>query len=94
MNINRINSIEPIGRIDSSDIVSRTAKTERGASIQVSSEARQAQTLRLAADVAMSSPAIRTDRVAELKAKLNEPSYLNDSLISNTADHILKAFGL
>jgi negative regulator of flagellin synthesis FlgM len=94
MNINRINAIEPVGRVDSSETVARISKTERGASIQVSSEARQAQTLRLAADVAMSSPAIRTDRVADLKAKINDPSYMNDTLISHTADHILKAFGL
>jgi negative regulator of flagellin synthesis FlgM len=34
-------------------------------------------------------PNVRADRVAELKAKINDPAYINESLIKLTADRVV-----
>jgi negative regulator of flagellin synthesis FlgM len=38
---------------------------------------------------AADAPDIRADRVAELKAKINDPAYINESLIKLTADRVV-----
>ncbi|MDR1467867.1 MAG: flagellar biosynthesis anti-sigma factor FlgM [Spirochaetaceae bacterium] len=38
---------------------------------------------------AANTPDIRADRVAELKAKINDPAYINESLIKLTADRVV-----
>jgi negative regulator of flagellin synthesis FlgM len=38
---------------------------------------------------AADTPDIRADRVAELKAKINDPAYINESLIKLTADRVV-----
>jgi negative regulator of flagellin synthesis FlgM len=34
------------------------------------------------------SPTLRADRIAELKAKINDPAYINESIIKLTADRV------
>jgi negative regulator of flagellin synthesis FlgM len=34
-------------------------------------------------------PDVRADRVAELKAKINDPAYINESIIKLTADRVV-----
>jgi negative regulator of flagellin synthesis FlgM len=41
-----------------------------------------------------SSPEIGEDRIAELREKINDPSYINERLVDATADKIMDAFGL
>ncbi|MFA6508565.1 MAG: flagellar biosynthesis anti-sigma factor FlgM [Treponemataceae bacterium] len=45
-------------------------------------------------ELVSSADDVRADRIAELKQKINDPSYINDKLISDTADRIMTAFGL
>jgi negative regulator of flagellin synthesis FlgM len=35
------------------------------------------------------APDVRADRVAELKAKINDPAYINESIIKLTADRVV-----
>ena len=94
MTINRIDSLEPL---QSGKKPGRSGEVERGKerdSISLSSEAVEKAELYKAMELAATAEDVRTEKVAELKAKINDPSYLNDIIIRATADRILDAFGL
>ncbi|MDR2110468.1 MAG: flagellar biosynthesis anti-sigma factor FlgM [Spirochaetaceae bacterium] len=94
MTIDRIGSIDPIQpgkKTGRSSQVSENAKTD---SITLSSEALEKGDLYQAIEIVSSTADVRVDRVEELKKKINDPSYINDTVIQATADKILDAFGL
>jgi len=91
MTIDRIGPIDPIqpgkkpGRPNQ---VSENPKTD---SINISSEAQmKAEQLKVKV-LAAAAADIRADRVAELREKINDPSYINDKLVEATADKIIDA---
>lgn len=91
MTIDRLNSIDPIrdpSKASSSEKVSRAA---HGDSIAISSDAAQKADLYKAIEVAKAAPnpEPRSELIASLKAKINDPSYLNEAVISATADRII-----
>lgn len=94
MTIDRIGSIDPIqggkktGRAGN---VRRTADTD---SIALSTEAMEKGDLFQAVELVSSASDVRADKIAELKKKINDPDYLNDAMVSATADRIMDAFGL
>jgi negative regulator of flagellin synthesis FlgM len=70
--------------------VNRTPQTD---SITLSAEAVEKGELYRANALVESAPDVRLDRIAELKKKINDPSYINDTLVSATADKIMDALG-
>jgi negative regulator of flagellin synthesis FlgM len=94
MTIDRINPLEPIQPGKKSG---RSGQVERGKesdSISLSSEAVEKAELYQAMELVSAADDVRTERIAELKAKINDPSYINDKILQATADKILDAFGL
>ena len=91
MTIDRIGSIDPIqpgkkpGRAEHA---SGSSKTD---SINISSEAQKKAEIFRAQELAASAPEIRSERVAELKERINDPSYINDKVINATADRLIDA---
>jgi negative regulator of flagellin synthesis FlgM len=47
-----------------------------------------------AVELVSSASDVRADRIEELKRKINDPSYITETLISATADKIMDVFGL
>jgi negative regulator of flagellin synthesis FlgM len=94
MTIDRIGYTDPIqpgkktGRNESAN------QNSKSDSINLSSEAIEKSELYRAIEVASTAPDVRADLVAEMKAKINDPSYLNDRILQSTADKIIEAFGL
>jgi negative regulator of flagellin synthesis FlgM len=94
MMINGIGSIDPIqpgkktGRINQ---VQETAKTD---TISLSTEALERSRLDRAMELVAAAPDVRAERVAELRAKINDPSYINGVLIEATADRLMEALGI
>ena len=89
MTINKIGSIEPIqpGRKpERNNQVSGGLKTD---TISISSEAQEKAELLRAREIAAAAPEVRAERIAELKIKINDPSYLNDRIINATADNLI-----
>jgi negative regulator of flagellin synthesis FlgM len=92
--------IDRIGSIDPMQPGKKAAKTEavhtplKSDSVAVSSEALEKGEIYHALEIISSADDVRADRIAELKQKINDPSYINDKLISDTADRIMTAFGL
>ena len=94
MMIDRIGSIDPIQpgkKTAKSDAVRSTSKAD---SVAVSSEAMERGELYHAVELVSGADDVRMDRIAELKQKINDPSYINEKLIADTADRIMTAFGL
>ena len=42
-------------------------------------------------EMAASAPDLRAERIEELKAKINDPAYLNSEVIAATADKLIDA---
>jgi negative regulator of flagellin synthesis FlgM len=93
MTIDRIGPIDPIQPGKKPGQAGRIARTEKSDSIDLSSEAVEKGELYQAIELVSTTSDIRADRVAELKQKINDPSYINDAVIKATADKILDVFG-
>jgi len=94
MTIDRINPLEPL---QPGKKAGRGGELERGKekdSISLSSEAVEKAELYRAMELVSTADDVRVDRIAELKAKINDPSYINDTILRATADRIMDAFGL
>jgi negative regulator of flagellin synthesis FlgM len=94
MTINGISPIEPIQSGKKPGQNSRLNQAAEGDSISLSSEALKKGELYQALELVTAASDIRTDRVEELKQKINDPSYINEAIIRATADKIMDAFGL
>jgi anti-sigma28 factor (negative regulator of flagellin synthesis) len=92
MTIDRLNSIDPLRDPAKPSSSERVSRAVRGDSIDVSSDAAQKAELYNAMEVAKSAPEVRSDLVAALKAKIQDPGYINDAVVSMTADRILDQF--
>ena len=62
--------------------------------VSISQEARDAEEIRFLKEVADETPDIRMDKVEAFKAKLNDPNYINDTLLAKTADKFMEALGI
>jgi negative regulator of flagellin synthesis FlgM len=94
MTIDRINPLEPL---QSGKKSGRNNEVERGKqsdSISLSSEAVEKAELYRAIELVSAAEDVRSARIAELKARINDPSYLNDAVLKATADRVMDAFGL
>ncbi|MDR0400015.1 MAG: flagellar biosynthesis anti-sigma factor FlgM [Treponema sp.] len=63
-------------------------------SISLSPEALEKAEIYRAAALVAASPDTRAQRIAELKAKIDDPSYIDNRILEATADKILESFGL
>ena len=89
MTINGIGSIDPIQPHKKPGPASRVNENRGADSINISSEAQEKAELYRVKELAAAAPEVRAERVAELKEKINDPSYLNDKVMNATADKIM-----
>ncbi|MEE1165663.1 MAG: flagellar biosynthesis anti-sigma factor FlgM [Treponema sp.] len=87
--INALNNVQGTKR------TSQTQKSSFGSdSISVSAEAKEMAEIYYMKQVAAETPDVRADRIAEVKAKLQDPNYFNSERIASAADRIMESFGL
>jgi negative regulator of flagellin synthesis FlgM len=91
MTVDKIGSIDPIQPGKKPGRANQVRETLKSDSISISSEAVEKAELYRAMELAAAAPDVRAEKVAELKAKINDPSYLNDQVISATADKLIDA---
>ena len=89
MTIDRIGSIDPIQPGRKPDPADRVSRPRGADSISISSEAQERAELLKAQQLAAAAPEIRAERIAELKEKINDPSYLNDGVLNATAERLI-----
>ncbi|MDR2634170.1 MAG: flagellar biosynthesis anti-sigma factor FlgM [Treponema sp.] len=94
MMIDRIGSINPVAsgnKYGGNNQINQTVHTD---SISLSQEALEKSALYRAQELVVSAPEVRLDRIAELKQKIADPSYINDAVVQTTADHMIDMLGL
>lgn len=89
MTIDRLNSLDPIREPQKPSGAGQGQRVGKGDSIAISSDAVAKAELYNALEVAKAAPEVRADRVAEVKARLQDPNYINDSVLSMTADRVI-----
>lgn len=95
MMINGVNNVTQVNNIQNLRKAENTAKvTDSSDSISVSKEAKEMAELYYLDKVAESTPDVRADKIAEIKEKIKDPSYLSDATINSAADKFLSAIGL
>lgn len=87
--LNPLNNVQNIRKTDSAAKVS--SQTD---SISVSKEAVEKAEAYYLDKVAAEIPNVRADRIAEVKAKIKDPSYLSDEVILSTAEKVMSGFGI
>jgi negative regulator of flagellin synthesis FlgM len=87
--LNPLNNVQNIRKTDNAAKVS--SQTD---SISVSKEAVEKAEAYYLDKVAAETPNVRADRIAEVKAKIKDPSYLSDEVILSTAEKVMSGFGI
>jgi negative regulator of flagellin synthesis FlgM len=89
MTIDRLNSMDPIRDPQKPSSGGKPEKARGGDSISISTDATEKADLYRAIELAKAAPGTSPDRIAELKAKMNDPAYIDDAVLSITADRIM-----
>ncbi|MCL2319495.1 MAG: flagellar biosynthesis anti-sigma factor FlgM [Treponema sp.] len=91
MTVERIGPIDPIQPGKKPGRANQVSGSLGADSISISSAAQEKAELLRTQELAAAAPAIRAERVAELKEKINDPSYINEKVINATADKLIDA---
>ncbi len=94
MTIDRLGPVDPVAKYNKTGKPAKVAEQTNADTIAVSEEARRSAALQQTADIVRDTPDVRMDRVEEVKAKLQDPNYINDTIIGAVADKLLDVFGV
>jgi negative regulator of flagellin synthesis FlgM len=94
MTVDRIGSIDPIQNSKKTGRSEAIHKKADADSVSLSHEAVEKGDLYQAIELVSSASDVRADKIAELKQKINDPAYINDTVINKTAEKIMDLFGL
>ena len=89
MTIDRIGPIDPIQPGKKPGHTGQVRVTQGADSISISSEAQAKAELLRIQQMAAAAEDVRAERIAELKEKINDPAYINDTIINATANKLI-----
>jgi hypothetical protein len=92
MTIDRLGSAGPIQNLDASAKNLARVAEPRSDSLSISEEGLKKAEFFRTAEIVHAEADVRADRVAAVKAKLSDPSYLSSIVLQKTADRILEQF--
>lgn len=93
--INSVNNVSQVNNVQNIRKTENSAKViAESDSISVSKEAVEMAEAYYMDKVAAETPNVRLDRIAEVKAKIKDPSYLSNAIIQSTAEKLMASFGL
>ena len=95
MIIDKMGSLDPIKNVQKTQKRPETESLNAGYdSIEISAEARAIAEEMYLNEVSASTPDVRMDRIAEVRQKIQDPAYLNESVLSSTVDSFMESMGL
>ncbi len=94
MSIERLGPIDPIQRFNQANKAAKPQAKPGTDSVSFSDEARLKAELYQLSEQVRSVSEVRADRIAEVKRKLEDPNYINDTVIESVADRIMDSFGI
>jgi negative regulator of flagellin synthesis FlgM len=93
--IERLGGLDPLKNVQSSQKMVNKAPVKMGEdTVSVSAEAKEMAEAYYLTEVASSTPDVRSDLVSQIKEKIKDPSYINNAVISSTADKFMESIGL
>ena len=92
MTVNRISHVDPIPTGKKPGRSEQVGGNDRADTINLSSDAMKKAELYQIVELIKSAPELDEARIAELRQKIDDPSYLNEKVIKATADNILSSW--
>jgi negative regulator of flagellin synthesis FlgM len=92
MTVNRIGHVDPIPPGKKPGRSEQAGGNDRADTINLSSDAMKKAEMYQVVELIKAAPEMDEVRIAELRQKINDPSYLNEKVIKSTADNILNAW--
>lgn len=90
-----IGGIGPINNYNEYQKITKKEKTEKvltSDSVNISQEAISKADTKRAMEIVKNAPDVRLDKIAELKERMKDPNYINDTIIGSVADKIMDVF--
>lgn len=95
MAIESVGPVDPTPHYELVEGAAPAAGAEQADSVRISAEAQSASdALRVATEIALNSPDVRTDLVAEAARKLEDPAYVNAEVLDSLTDRLMDSFGV
>jgi negative regulator of flagellin synthesis FlgM len=89
--IGPINNINNYNKVNKKDPINKSNSTD---SVSISKEALNMAEANKALEIVNNAPDVRSDRVNEVKAKLQNPDYIDEIIANSIADKIMKALNI
>lgn len=94
MSIDRLGPIDPVAKFNKTQKTQRAEQKPHSDSVNFSNESRvQAELYRISEEV-RAQPDVRADRIAEVQRKMQDPSYIDDTVLLSVADRLMDVFGI
>ncbi len=94
MTIEGLGPVDPVSKYNKTEKTTKPVKKDRSDSIDVSAEAKSMGELYKASEEVKKTSDVRADKVAEVKEKLKDPSYISDKVIDSVADKLMDMFNI
>jgi negative regulator of flagellin synthesis FlgM len=94
MTIDKLGQVDPVANYQRLKKLEKVSRKDEADSVDVSSEAKQANEIYRAVEETRNASDVRLDRIEEVKRKLADPNYINDTVVSGLADKLMEAFGI
>jgi negative regulator of flagellin synthesis FlgM len=94
MTIERVNLPDPIQRLKKTEKTVNPKKMRDTDSIQVSDDAKNKAEIYNATEKVKMASDVRTEKIEEIKRKLEDPNYITNTVLEKTAENIMKYFGI
>ena len=92
MTIERVGFPDPVSKPKKAERPTRPETSSSVDSVNVSAWAREKAEIYNATEMAKASPDVRTDRIEEVKKKLDDPTYLSQKVIEELANRLMEYF--
>lgn len=94
MTIERLGPIDPIHRHNQTEKTQKPQQNQGSDSVSFSEEAKMKADVYRATEEVRAASDVRADRVAEVKKKLEDPSYIDDRVVNTVADRVMEMLDL
>ncbi|MFW5802265.1 MAG: flagellar biosynthesis anti-sigma factor FlgM [Spirochaeta sp.] len=94
MSIDRLGPVDPVAKFNKTQKTQRAENAQQSDSVNFSDESRMQAELYKISEEVRAQPDIRADRIAEVQRKLEDPSYIDNTVLNTVADRIMDVFGL
>jgi len=94
MNINSLGHVNSVINQNKANKVSKPVETGEKDSIKISNDAKAMAEVYSASETVKATPDVRLDRIAEVREKLKDPSYIDNKVIESVAESVMDIFGI